>query len=143
MAEGDPLKTVEQLLSGAWITANTDNLRPLFFVSSEQPQRLDYTFSTKTNVLLYPVSHLIKPNDLSSDYREETNDRISIDIRTKKSRDHLRKCYLEAKRIIGASTVNPSSEYPYLESVETKDISTHGFHCYVFDVRLRNWNVVK
>lgn len=141
--EGDAVKVVADIISGGWTAANADNITPNFYISSEQPKRLDYTFSSKTNVLFYLAAHTIKPNDLGASYKEETSDRISIDIRTRESRDHLRNCYAEAKRIVGTKTNAPHADYPYLESVEMKDFSTIDFHRYVYDVRLRNWVVAK
>lgn len=143
MAEGDAVKTVADLISGAWVSANTNGVTPNFYISSEQPKRLDYTFSTETNVLVYSAAHTIKPNDIGANYREETTDRVSIDIRTRKSRTHVRNCYAEAKRIVGLNTNNPSSEFSYIENVEYIDFSKIDFHRYVYDVRLKKWNTIK
>ena len=140
--EADALSTMKTLISAGWTAGNTDNITPQFPISTEQSSRLDYNMQT-THVLFFLVSHTTEPNGLGPSHREKTVDRVSLDIRTKKGRDHLRKVYNEIRRIISTNINSPDSNFLQLIPIGFTDFSSIGFHRYVYDVYLRNWTVVR
>lgn len=140
----DPLSTVKTLLSSNWDDSNTDNVTPQFFISSEQPLRIDYAIQT-TALIIYEVSNITTPNDIGANFKKKNFSRVSIDIRTRKSRSHARNCLSEVERIVGANTNSPGGSYAQIVEDETslQDFSKPGFFRYVFDIFLRSWSVTK
>lgn len=137
--EPDVIATIANLVSGAWSAANTNNVTPTFYVTTQQPAMLNYNLKT-TYILFYGPSHITKPNDLGPDFSEETTDRISMDIRTKLSRDHLRNCYNECRRIVRANINSPGTGSQQVIPLSFQDFSTINFFRYVYDVQVKKWN---
>lgn len=130
-------------MSNSWTAGNISGaLTPTFHINSEQPAIFDY-FDGNGHILMYPVSHIITPNDLGENFKEATVDRVSIDIRVKNDRSLLRSFYHEAKRIVGANTNCPNSDFNQLISLSYNDLSRPGFNRYVYDVQFRSWAVSK
>ena len=141
-AEADVLSSVKTIVTGNWTSANTNSITPDFWLSTEQPLRLDYS-NVPTNVLFYLVSHTTSPNDLGASHRERTVDRVSIDIRSKESRAHLLNCYNECRRIFSGKVNNPDGSFAQWLSIGFQDFSKSGFFRYVYDIELKNWIVTR
>ncbi len=137
-AEPDALATTKTIISDNWTSGNTDSVTPNFFVTTEQPLRIDYNF-TATTILIYLASHTTEPNGLGPSHPERTVDRVSVDIRTKKSRSHLRNCYNEVRRIFASRVNTPDSNFQQWIPIGFQDFSTIEFFRYVYDLNLRNW----
>jgi len=143
LLEPDALDTLKTLLNSNWTTSNVSGARtPTFHINSEQPSNLSY-FDGNGHMLIYPVSHIITPNDLGENFKEATVDRVSIDIRVKNDRPLLRSFYNEAKRIVGANTNCPTTDFNQLISLSFNDLSRPGFNRYVYDVQFRSYTVTK
>lgn len=140
--EQDAIGKTQSLLAAQWNPADTDGVTPSFYVSSEAPMRLEY-YSDGTHILIYLPSHLTDPNGLGPSHRERTVDRVSIDIRTKKSRSHLRKCYNECRAIFAPRINDPFGDQSFaqLMPIGFTDFTTQGFYRYVYDIYLKNWTV--
>ena len=149
--EADALVSVKELLSGGWSTANTSGFRPRFYRNIEQPVgRLDYTYTSPIQIIIYSAGHTNTPNGLGENYRDATVDRVSIDIRVKSNAgptetwDLGRLAYNEVRSIISGGIVNnPDGSFQQIlrDADTVQDFSTAGFFRYVMDVRLRNWLV--
>lgn len=143
-AEADPLDAIKTILSANWNNANTNSITPTFYLSSEQPGRLDYTGGGAI-ILIYLASHTTDPNGLGASHREKTVDRVSIDIRTRMSRAHVRNCYNECRRIFGSRINFPVGDttFAQLMPINMTDFTTMGFYRYVYDIYLKNWIVAR
>jgi hypothetical protein len=137
ITEADALATIDTLLN-SWNNSNTDSITPVKYISGNQPPRMDLGLQT-TVIKIYLPSHNAKPNDLGANFYFATVDRVSIDIKTKKSRSHMLNCYNEARRIVGGATNSPDANFAQLIGENFYDHTTSGyFHC-TYDVFLRNW----
>ena len=140
-SEQDALTTTQSMLSGNWNASNTGGITPSFLIASEQPPRMDYAMQTQAHILIYLSSHTIDPNGLGSSYVTRTVDRVSVDIRTKVSRNALRLIYLECKRIFALNVHPTDGTFLELTQIGFTDYTTVGFYRYVFDIYLKNWVV--
>ena len=143
--EPDALKTTVDLVSGSWNSANTDSVTPTIQIVTEAPHKICLA-GNQDYILIYHVAHTVAPNDFGSSYNEKTTDRVSVDLRTMNSRDHLRKMYQETRRIVNANRLNPDTgAFHELRAGPFVDFSdrSKGFYRYVYDVFLNSWVVAK
>jgi hypothetical protein len=149
VAESDPLNSVKLFLHNNWDATQTDNIYPDFYLTTEQPPRLDYSGggfvsgskSSPTKILIYQTSHEITPNDLGPAFRMKTVDRVSIDIRSRYSRDHTRKVYNQVRACFQGKYNWPDANFQQVIPINFQDFSTINFFRYVYDIYLRNWTV--
>lgn len=148
-SENDALQTVKTLLLDNWDITSTDSIYPDFYLSTEQPPRLDYSGggfvsgsgSSPTKILIYQVSHDISPNDLGANFKMKTVDRVSVDIRSRYSRAHARKVYNQVRACFCAKYNWPDSNFQQVIPINTMDFSTVNFFRLVADYYLKNWTV--
>lgn len=142
MAEADPIEAIKTMLSSGWTAANTDNITPAFWAQGDHPPRLEF-MANGAIIKVYNPDHQSRPNDQGPNYSVAIADRIVIDIRTKRSRAHLRNVYNEARRIFGVNTNDPAAGWQLLTTESFEDKSMAAFYWYQFYVLLQNWTTSK
>ena len=139
----DPVQTIVDLLKTNWNTDNTDDLKPTM-MRIDEGKRFDARGDDSVILCYAPAPQTIKIIGLGA-LREETRDRISIDIRTMKSRVHGTKLEAEVRRIINANAKSPSANYQYLEPQLSQDLCNASIMLYrwVVDIYLINFGVAR
>jgi len=134
----DALATIVNLLSGSWVSTNTDSITPSVDLVINFPNTVD--IQGKTEIKVYSAGNVSKPASLSPT-EEATVDRVSIDIRTMLSYPHLRRCYNEIRRIFSTKISLPDSYFDLLQPSGFQDFSDKrkGLYRYVYDVSLEKW----
>ena len=113
----DPITSVKTLLSGNWVSGNTDSTTPTFGESWALGKK---NLKRGDIIYLYEVSGTHDSFSLGKNVDKGTW-RVSIDISTAVSRSRLRKLYGEVVRIIRANEVTPFSDYSLINPVSRVD----------------------
>jgi len=136
----DPITSVKTLLSGNWVSGNTDSATPTFgeswLLGKKNLKRGDIVY-------IYEVSGIHDSSSLGTTVDKGTW-RISIDISTAVSRDRLRKLYGEVLRIIRANEVSPFLHYSSINPVSRVDQTDKNkrWYRYVLDCELISYEAV-
>lgn len=139
----DALDAVRTLLSGNWTAANTGSRTPKFLVMVDEAdanftRRFDLGIADLDLVVIYHVAYTERANALGA-ATKRTEDRVTIDIRTAKSRAQAKLMRDEVSRIIDSKVTAPGTGYNIIDSAITwTDLSNKMTRLwrYVFDVRI-------
>lgn len=136
----DPITSVKTLLSGNWVSGNTDSTTPTFGESWLLGKR---NLKRGDIVYIYEVSGTHDSSGLGTTVDKGTW-RISIDISTAVSRERLRKLYGEVLRIIRANETSPFSHYSLINPVSRVDQTDKNkrWYRYVLDCELISYEAI-
>lgn len=136
----DASQVMEDMLQDNWNNVNTDDVTPTISVIYTLNKRID--LAEASIIAVYESNTVQQANSIGKVSRR-TQTRVSIDIRTMKSRSHGLKLLKEVDRIINNQIVLPTGGYdilnPDFQWIDLSD-KTKNLWRWVYDVELIKTN---